>query len=136
MFKLGKKSMGNLVGVYPPLAVVVMEAIKNTKTDFAVFEGVRTIQRQRYLFKIGRSRTLRSYHLYGLAVDLVPYIDGKLTWESKKGFEDIEDAMNKAIEKYNFSYIHSPFKWDLAHWQCSGKKREYDFRSLKGRKVT
>lgn len=130
MFCFGKKSLGNLIGVYPPLAAVAMEAIKISKTDFSVFEGVRTIKRQRMLVRSGRSRTLRSYHLNGLALDLVPFIDGKLTWSNIKAFKEIERAINEASKKLGYDFIHRPFSWDLAHWQCSGKKEEYDIRNL------
>jgi len=46
--------------------------------DFRVHEGVRTLERQRELFKNGASQTLKSKHLvqadgYGHAVDLYPY---------------------------------------------------------------
>ena len=130
MYKLGKKSKRNLVGVYPPLATVIMRAIELCEVDFMVFEGVRTIQRQRHLYNKGASRTLKSYHLYGLAVDLVPYVNGKISWESRYHFGKIREAMEKAMEEHGFDYIESPFDWDLAHWQCRGKKGEYDIRSI------
>ena len=129
-FKLGKRSKKNLTGVYPPLATVVMRAIEITNTDFMVFEGVRGIERQKFLYKTGKSRTLKSYHLWGLAVDLVPYVNGKLSWASIEAFDEIDRAMNQAIEELGFNYIDRPFDWDRAHWQCTGKKDEYDIRRL------
>lgn len=130
MYKLGKKSKRNLVGVYPPLATAVMIAIGKSKVDFSVFEGVRTLKRQKFLFQTGKSRTLRSYHLHGLAVDLVPYTNGRLSWASPADFKEIERAMNEALDELGFDYIKRPFDWDLAHWQCTGKKDEYDIRRI------
>jgi peptidoglycan L-alanyl-D-glutamate endopeptidase CwlK len=39
---------------------------------FTVFEGLRTLERQKKLFATGKSKTLNSNHLTGRAVDLVP----------------------------------------------------------------
>jgi len=74
-------SEANLVGVKPALASVVRLAITLTEQDFGVFEGLRSAERQRKLFDSGASRTLNSYHLTGEAVDLVPYVDGRLQWQ-------------------------------------------------------
>lgn len=81
-FRLGAKSEANLVGVHEGLVRVVRRAILITDIDFSVHEGVRTFERQRKLFASGASRTLDSYHLTGDAVDLVPYVDGVLRWET------------------------------------------------------
>jgi len=129
-YKLGKKSKKSLIGVYPPLATVVMRAIEITNVDFMVFEGVRNSQRQQYLYDTGKSRTLKSYHLWGLAVDLVPYVNGKLSWADTEAFDEIDRAMNQAIKELGFDYIDRPFNWDRAHWQCTGKKDEYDIRRI------
>lgn len=85
-YTLGRVSQNNLVGVEPRLVAVVERAIEITDQDFTVFEGVRTLERQREYLARGVSKTLKSKHLvqpdgYGHAVDLVPYIDGSLRWE-------------------------------------------------------
>lgn len=81
-FVLGKTSEANLIGVQPKLICCVRFAIKRTGQDFGVHEGLRNIERQRKLVASGASRTLDSYHLDGHAVDLVPYIDGRLQWQA------------------------------------------------------
>ena len=132
MYKLGKKSLGKLVGVHPQLAFVVTEAIKISQQDFSVTEGVRTMQRQKQLVAKGASKTYRSYHLNGLAVDLVPYVGGKLSWDEKY-FPAIHDAMVTVIKKHNLN-IDNGFdlwKWDMPHWQMTGKRSEYDIRKIK-----
>lgn len=132
MYKLGKRSLGNLVGVHPQLAWAVTEAIKITKQDFTVLEGVRTSKRQRELYNTGKSKTLRSYHLNGLAVDLVPFVNGKLTWEDEY-FVEIHAAMDRIIKKYSLP-IENGFDlwgWDKPHYQMTGMRAEYDVRRLR-----
>ena len=131
MYKLGKRSLRNLIGVHPMLAFVVTEAIKITKQDFMVFEGVRNIERQKELVAKGLSRTLNSYHLYGLAVDLVAYVDGKPNWEEQY-YDEIIKAMDTVCETYNIQ-IDNGYKlwgWDMAHWQLTGYKSKYDIRQI------
>lgn len=80
-FTLSAKSLGRLAGVHPRLQAVVKLAIQMTPVDFAVLEGVRTIERQRELFKAGASKTMRSRHLSGHAVDLGAIVGGQVRWD-------------------------------------------------------
>lgn len=92
MFKFSDKSLINLEGVHPFLVDLCHAAIKISNVDFMVFEGVRTIERQKQLQQRGVTRTLNSRHLTGHAVDLVPYIAGRATWDWD-GCYEICDAM-------------------------------------------
>jgi len=85
-YLLGKRSRKELEGVHPDLVRVVERAIEITQQDFSVHDGLRTIAEQRRYVEKGVSKTMDSKHLqqkdhYGHAVDLVPYINGKLRWE-------------------------------------------------------
>lgn len=92
-FALGAKSLSNLYGVHPALVRVVKRAIEISVQDFTVFEGLRSLERQKKLVASGASKTLNSMHIpardrlgtssedYGHAVDLVPWIDGQARWE-------------------------------------------------------
>jgi peptidoglycan L-alanyl-D-glutamate endopeptidase CwlK len=85
-FALGKKSRAELAGVHPRLVAVVERAILTTPQDFAVHDGLRTEAEQRAYLTSGASTTMNSKHLrqpdgFGHAVDLVPFINGKLRWE-------------------------------------------------------
>ena len=80
-FNLSAKSLGRLAGVHPRLQAVVKLAIQMTPIDFAVLEGVRTVERQRELFKAGASKTMRSRHLSGHAMDLGAIVDGQVRWD-------------------------------------------------------
>ena len=131
-YKLGKRSMANMVGVHPELSFAVTEAIKISKQDFTVVEGVRSTKRQRELVASGKSRTMNSYHLNGLAVDLVPFVNGTITWDVRY-FPAIHDAMTAVIKKHGLK-IDNGFdlwNWDMPHWQMTGKKKLYDIRKLK-----
>lgn len=79
-YTLGKKSLKELEGVDPKLVAVVQRAIELTEVDFAVHDGIRTIKEQKRLVEQGFSQTMRSKHLDGKAVDLVPWVDGNLRW--------------------------------------------------------
>jgi len=79
-FELGKRSRAKLIGVHPDLVRVVKRALEISSVDFAVHAGKRTPEEQLKLVKAGASQTLKSRHLTGHAVDLVPVINGKLRW--------------------------------------------------------
>jgi|TARA_Y100000310_G_scaffold282832_1_gene304374 peptidoglycan L-alanyl-D-glutamate endopeptidase CwlK len=67
----GKKSVANLKGVDTKLVNVLNQAIKHF--DFSVIEGVRTLETQKEYVAKGVSKTLKSKHLEGRAVDIAPY---------------------------------------------------------------
>ena len=131
-YKLGKKSMGQLVGLYPDLSFAVTEAIKITAQDFMAFDGVRSTAQQRKLVAKGASKTMDSYHLYGLAVDLVPYINGQPRWEEKP-CKVINKAMNSVIKAHGLAidWGYGMWGWDMPHYQLTGMKKVYDVRNLK-----
>ena len=131
MYKLSNRSMKELIGVEPALAFLVTEAIKITKQDFMVLDGVRSMVEQRKLVDRGVSKTFNSYHLNGLAVDLVAYVDGTLTWDEKY-YHAIAKAMKKVSKKHGIKvdWGYDMWKWDMAHFQRTGQKPYYDIRKL------
>jgi peptidoglycan L-alanyl-D-glutamate endopeptidase CwlK len=80
-FALSAKSLLKLEGVHPDLVRVVKRAIKQTPTDFVVTEGLRTVERQRQLLAAGASKTMKSRHITGHAVDIAPYVNGSVHWD-------------------------------------------------------
>jgi peptidoglycan L-alanyl-D-glutamate endopeptidase CwlK len=99
-FKLSVRSLNMLQGVDEKLISVVKRAIELTEIDFGVTEGIRTLVRQEELFKKGLSKTMKSKHLIGRAVDLVAYVDGKVSWE-KEDYYPIALAMERAAIELN-----------------------------------
>ncbi|MBW1672135.1 MAG: M15 family metallopeptidase [Deltaproteobacteria bacterium] len=131
-FYLGRKSLSNLIGVYPELGFIATEAIKITSQDFTIFDGVRTDEEQREMVNSGASITMDSYHLYGLAIDLVPWINGAARWEEEP-CKKVIVAIKEVIRAHGLEDIENGYDmwgWDLPHWQKSGYKEKYDFRRL------
>lgn len=80
-FRFGASSKKELIGVRAELVQLAEVALACSTQDFTVFDGLRTAAEQRVLVAQGRSKTLDSKHLTGDAIDLVPYINGKPTWD-------------------------------------------------------
>jgi len=104
-FKLGAKSLAELEGVHPDLVGVVKRALELTVQDFGVHDGKRTLEEQKKYVANGASQTLDSRHLTGHAVDLVPYINGKLRWEWDPIYR-IADAVRRAAQERSI-----PIRW-------------------------
>lgn len=94
-FKLSKKSLSKLEGVDPRLVKVIKRAIEVTEIDFTITEGLRTKATQALYVKQGKSQTMNSKHLEGLAVDLAAWVNGTINWNFDYYFK-IADAVRKA----------------------------------------
>jgi peptidoglycan L-alanyl-D-glutamate endopeptidase CwlK len=123
-FKLGLRSLLNLRGVHPDLVRVVNRAISISGIDFTVIEGRRSVARQKELFAKGASKTMRSRHIHGFAVDIAPYVAGSIRWDWPL-FDKIEEAMKKAAHLENVSITWGgdwkSFK-DGPHWELPHAK--------------
>ncbi len=131
-FQLGSRSETNLIGVHYELVNVVKLALLISEVDFSVIEGLRTIERQRELFAKGRSApgrivtwTMKSKHIDGLAVDLLPInpATGKGDWNFAAGFKEISSAMFAAAERLDVA-----IRWG-SDWNrngIAGEKGEID----------
>ena len=80
-FELDPKSIDKLIGVHPDLAKVVKLAAQKSPLDFVITEGVRSLERQKQLVAAGASKTLKSRHLTGHAVDLAAKVGGEVRWD-------------------------------------------------------
>lgn len=118
-FTLSVKSEERLRGVHPDLQRVVRRALTLTPIDFVVIEGLRTLERQRYLLAKGATQTLKSRHLTGHAVDIAPLVDGKASWDWTH-YHPLAAAMKNAAKAEGV-----PIEWggdwktlkDGPHWQ-------------------
>lgn len=79
--QLSERDRTRLDGVHADLVRVFERAARMTTVPFLVLEGLRTRQRQRELVARGASQTMNSRHLTGHAVDVVPLIDGDVSWD-------------------------------------------------------
>ena len=92
---LNAKSLERLTGVHPDLVKVIKKAAEITDTQFIVTEGLRTLARQKQLLAAGATRTLKSRHITGHAVDLAVVVDGEVRWDwplYKKLSENVKKA--------------------------------------------
>lgn len=96
--QLDKRSETKLAAVHPDLAKVVRRAAVLTDCPFIVTEGLRTMKRQRELVAAGASKTLRSRHLTGHAIDFAPLVGGKVTWKWPP-FAVVAAAFKRAAEE-------------------------------------
>jgi len=107
-FKLSSRSTANLDKVDSNLVAIVRMAILETKVDFGVICGLRTIEEQKVLVDKGVSQTMDSKHISGSAVDLMAYIGSRASWELNL-YDDIADSMKKASK-----LVDVPIRWGAA----------------------
>ena len=81
MPRFSVRSVKNLAGVHPDLVAVMNAAIKDSSLDFAITEGLRTLEKQQRLASVGATTTLNSRHLTGHAVDVAVFVDGQVRWD-------------------------------------------------------
>lgn len=102
-------SLKKLQGVHPDLVAVVTRASENG-ARFIVTSGVRTLKEQEKLFAKGATKTMKSRHLTGHAVDLAPLLDKKVRWDWPL-FYLLADEMFKAAKELNIQ-----IEWG-GHWR-------------------
>ena len=98
MTKLNATSISRLRGVDADLIALAKKAREISPIPFEITEGLRTVERQRYLVKTGKSRTMNSYHLRGKAMDFVAMPGGKVSWDLKDYKTIVEKAFKPAAK--------------------------------------
>tara|TARA_R110000744_G_scaffold257277_1_gene372730 strand:- start:3233 stop:3688 length:456 start_codon:yes stop_codon:yes gene_type:complete len=122
-YKLSQRSLDRLEGVEEQLVAVVKQAITITKIDFGVICGLRTVEMQKKLVAKGASKTMKSKHITGHAVDLMAYVSGRGSWELNL-YDDIADAMKEAGDTLGVQ-----LRWGAA-WHINDlRKWEYTMES-------
>lgn len=120
MKELDARSLSRLEGVHDDLVEVVKLAFHIGEQPFIVTEGLRTLDRQKQLVAAGASKTMRSRHLTGHAIDVAAFIDADgdgqkdpneaVRWDWPLYFK-IADAMRQAAEQ-----LEVPVEWG-GHWR-------------------
>lgn len=128
-FVLSERSINALKGVDKRLQDVVKLAITLSTEDFMVTEGLRTLARQKILVAQGASKTLKSKHLEGYAVDLCPVaVKGVIPWGDEAKFKAIAKAMFDAAKQLGITLrwggdfnrdgdITTKDAWDKPHFE-------------------
>ena len=107
-FTLSNRSLGKLEGVHPLLVAVVKTAVQNTRIDFGVIYGVRTLEEQQELFDKGVSKTMKS----------MAYVGSRPSWEVSL-YDDLADAMKIAAKKHG-AHVRWGGAWtvdDIRLWE-------------------
>lgn len=126
------RSLRSMNGIHPDLRRVLDRALQESPVDFVVTEGLRTLERQRELLRVGASKTLNSRHLTGHAIDLYAYVDinadGKITFEEMANprlMRQIADAMKLAASELTIPIVWGgdwrKFK-DYPHFELDRRK--------------
>jgi peptidoglycan L-alanyl-D-glutamate endopeptidase CwlK len=119
-FKFGSSSTKKLETVNIKLQHITRLALYLSPVDFSVIWGIRTKAEQQVLFDKGYSKTMNSYHLTGNAIDLAPYVDGKIIWDVVDRFKEIYVAVFVAAKILNVKGLEWGGAWtwkDYAHYQ-------------------
>jgi peptidoglycan L-alanyl-D-glutamate endopeptidase CwlK len=80
-YRFSARSESRLEGVHPALVKVARRALELSGVDFGITEGLRTEARQKQLVEAGASRTMKSRHLTGHAIDVVAYVGKGVRWD-------------------------------------------------------
>lgn len=122
--ELSPKDREKLKGVHSDLIKVVERAAELTDCPFCILEGLRTLERQKYLFEKGATTTLKSRHLTGHAVDIAPLVGDQPSWDwalYNKLFPFIKQAAKELNVPIEWGGDWIKFK-DGPHWQLPWKE--------------
>lgn len=152
MYKFGKSSKEQLGEVHELLRLLANACLRQSAFDFGVLAGggLRSASQQKELFAQGASKhngtKKKSHHQYGMALDLVPHINGSYTWVNKEAFLNIaqsafsiwgqlEDTQGLHLHWGGFWKINNRNKkgfldlqeiqaWDLSHFELRSKAQK------------
>jgi peptidoglycan LD-endopeptidase CwlK len=115
---LNERSKKALEGVDKRLQRIVEKASNIVPFPILVTEGLRSKERQAALYAQGRTApgkvvtwTLKSKHIDGLAVDVVPYINKTIPWDDFLLFCVLGEAMMEAAKAEGVS-LRWGYDWD------------------------
>jgi peptidoglycan L-alanyl-D-glutamate endopeptidase CwlK len=103
-FIFSLRSKNNLRGVHPDLQRVVARALEITPVDFMIVQGLRSFAEQKKLMIAGATKTLKSRHLTGHAVDVGAIVGGKYRADWPL-YEKIAVAMKQAAKELGVDIV-------------------------------
>lgn len=142
MPQFGKRSLQSLEGVHPNLVRLMKEAIKDSPIDFTITDGVRTTKEQQDLYAKGRTAPgsivttrdgiiRKSEHQpkvdgFGHAVDLYPYVNGKIDFNAVNELKTIGAHIKATALRLGIKIVWGgdfkatatlPKGWDKPHFE-------------------
>jgi len=103
-YKWSARSLKAMAGIHPDLRKVCDRALELTEIDFVVTEGKRSIEQQRKYVAAGASKTLKSRHLTGHAVDFVAIVEGKVKYY-RPAMAKIAEAFKQASKELRIPIV-------------------------------
>lgn len=116
-----KRNIDNLEKLAPNTRVKAKQWYQwciDNKVDVLIYETIRSVVTQQANVAKGASKTMRSYHLVGQALDFVPIVNGQSDWNGYKK-RPFLTAIEQA-EKLGFESGHR-WGWDSPHLQYNYK---------------
>jgi peptidoglycan L-alanyl-D-glutamate endopeptidase CwlK len=80
---LTARDLLRLQDVHPDLVKIIHKVAADSPLEFFIVEGKRSIEDEKKAVAAGKSQTLDSRHIFGLAVDIAVKVEGALTWDVK-----------------------------------------------------
>ena len=125
-YSFGKASKKALKTCHADLQVIMQNAITMTTIDFGISEGHRSVERQKALFDLGKSKidgiTRKGKHNYipSLACDIYAYVNGEASYD--KETLSYLAGMIELIAKqlYMNKEISHVIRWG-ANWNMNGE---------------
>jgi hypothetical protein len=111
-----------LQGVNQALQYALLRAVLGLPFDVLVVQGLRSVEEQEKYIAAGKSwvtDAATAPHVVGLAVDLVPFIDGRCDWKDVSKFDRIYASLNAELQKLGHALVSKIAK-DLNHFQLLG----------------
>ncbi|MCF1450713.1 glucosaminidase domain-containing protein [Agrobacterium vitis] len=103
----------------------IMRQLEEEKIPFRIFETYRSPERQQSLYAQGRTAPGKrvtkaspwtSYHQYGLAVDVVLFLDGKWSWDTSGSHRRHWERLHEIARAHGMESL----SWELPHLQYAG----------------
>lgn len=120
---MSKEEVQSDIGLLIPEFQIIVSGIMNLVViknwlPFQIFETRRSQERQDWLVANGYSKTLKSNHSSGRAVDIVWYKDGKWSWEHDDDYKLMaglvkEKFDDKVIWGGDFKGFYDPYHWEM-----------------------
>lgn len=128
MYKFSKNSKGKLSTVHSDLQILMEVVLRTNMFDLTVIEGIRSDRRQKMLLDRGITKTLKSKHLTGHAVDIGIHKGGKLDFDDTRAYYVLAGTILLEAKRLGIS-VRWGGNWDsdqnfddqsfndLVHWE-------------------
>lgn len=120
MFSFGASSKAELKGLHPDLITLCYEALKVSRVDFRILQGMRTREEQIEAFETGHSKIdprigKVGRHQVGCAIDFMVFVDGKFTFNNVNAYAQVRAAFRTASKSLKIPIRTLEKQGDLGH---------------------